>query len=323
MTDAKTILGFGETLWDLFPSGPVLGGAPFNLAWRLHERGHRAAIATALGRDGLGDQAFDAMTRLGVDARFVERDAIRRTGMVEVRLDEEHNPEFDILPNAAYEAIEPTEALLDYARSADCIAFGTLAQRGEVSRETLRQALDAADEAAAFYDINLRPNCWTEAIVTESLERADLVKLNVDEAGTLQELYGFEATELGDLCREIADRWSLSVCLVTMGPRGAFGYSTEPTEGPNPVYVPGFAVEAVDTTGSGDAFAAGFLHRWLTGAMLGECVRYGNALGAAVATKEGATAPVSHEEIETLLRGGPPAIDREGLDAFLGGDEEG
>src|SRR5882724_6812198 len=178
----KTVLSFGETLWDLFPSGPALGGAPFNLAYRIHSLGDRGMIVTRIGRDQLGREASQRIAGWGMDAAQVQLDDRYPTGTVKVTLDDKGNPEYFIVPKVAYDFIEVTRELLQLAAEADCICFGTLVQREEASRLSLHRLLDAAGRAVKFLDINLRQDCYFRETIAESLTKANILKLNLSEA---------------------------------------------------------------------------------------------------------------------------------------------
>src|SRR5881394_3465115 len=290
----KTILSFGETLWDLLPSGPVLGGAPFNFAFRANALGDRGFVVSRLGRDAYGRKALHQMSALGMDASYVQGDDHRPTGTVQVALDEKRNPEFFIVPDVAYDFIEVTREALELAAAADCFCFGTLAQRAPGSRLTLYRLLDESSKSVKFLDINLRKDCYSFQSITESLKRANILKMNLQEAHYLAELFEISLGALPDFCAEIMEDWSLSCCLVTLGQHGAFAAS----ENGDRAYVPGLEISVVDSCGSGDAFAAGFIHEYLRRKPLADGCRFGNLLGAMVAARRGGTAPISPAEIE-------------------------
>ncbi|MHC4201078.1 MAG: PfkB family carbohydrate kinase, partial [Planctomycetota bacterium] len=195
MSAKKTILAFGETLWDVFPTGAKLGGAPLNFAYRMNSLGDRGIVVSRLGRDDLGTQAYDAMSSLGLDTAHVQWDEEHPTGTVPVVVDEKGNPDFTIIPDVAYDYMEVTDALLALAREADCICFGTLAQRTEPTRRTLEQALGVSEDSLKLLDVNLRKDCYSTGTVTGSLERSDVLKLNEDEAAYLSDL--FDLGEVG------------------------------------------------------------------------------------------------------------------------------
>jgi len=286
----KTVLVFGETLWDLLPTGPVLGGAPCNFAYRLNSLGDRALLVTRLGRDDLGKKAFERLQELGLDTSFVQWDDAHPTGTVPVTVDEKGVPDFTIMPDVAYDYIEMTDELRRLVYRVDAIYCGTLVQRSEPSRRALNDLLRATRGANApvFLDLNLRKNCYTTSTIDESLKRAALVKLNETEAAEISSARTAESQ-----ARELHARTKGPV-VVTMGDRGVVAVDGLSKDS---VTLPGWKVPVVDTIGSGDAFSAAFLHCWLKGRPLEECCFFGNALGAMVARTSGATAAISVDEL--------------------------
>lgn len=296
----KTIVAFGEVLWDILPSCTVLGGAPLNFAYRVNSLGEAGLTASRLGRDDLGQQAFDKMMSLGLNTRLLQWDGEAPTGTVQVSFDAQGNPDYVIVPGVAYDRISLTDALADAAERADCLCFGTLIQRAETSAETLAALLlDEATDAMKFLDINLRKDCYDEQSVVFSLGCADVLKLNEDEAHTIGRILGLRHDTLRGFCESVVEEWGVEYCLITLGPNGAFGYAGSGRE----TYAPGYQVAVADSLGSGDAFSAGFVHKILHEASLKEAVAFGNALGAIVATQTGATTPIAREEIDKFLNG--------------------
>jgi fructokinase len=310
----KTILAFGEVLWDLLPSGPVLGGAPCNFAYRINSLGDRAVMISRLGRDELGRKAALQLAALGLDTSCIQWDEARPTGTVKVSLDAQGAPDFTILPDAAYDQLAATDTLLGLAATADAVCYGTLIQRSWPAREALHRLLPAAPKAIKLLDLNLRKHCYSGETLLAALERADILKLNEDEARYLAAFCQVDGAPLSAFCAQILERCLLSHCVVTLGERGVFAVSSREER----VYVPGFQVQVVDTVGSGDAFTAGFLHALLRGQSLAECCRLGNALGALVATQSGATQPIGRETLSDFLAAPPPPVVDETLRAAVG-----
>jgi fructokinase len=292
---AKPILCFGEILWDLLPAGPVLGGAPFNLAFRLAERGEHAIIASRVGCDELGFQARNTARELGVDTSLIQTDEGRPTGTVKITL-RGGEPDYKIIRGVAYDAIEMTAAINDAATSAGCICYGTLAQREEASRHALESMLYLNLGVLTFCDINLRKECFTAATVHDSLLRADILKLNELEVKALGRLLFKEQLQPVQFAFRVLDTMSPRIVLITLGEKGVLALPGEKV----PVYVPGYKVDVVDTVGSGDAFSAGFLHRYLAGDSLERACDFGCRLGALAARHAGPTARVESEQITGL-----------------------
>jgi fructokinase len=295
---AYRCVAFGEVLWDLLPSGRVLGGAPFNFAYRVANIGDRGVMISRLGVDELGREAIAAMEALGMATTCVQRDARYPTGTVPVSLDAAGTPVFTIVPDVAYDHIAPAAEAEAAVADADCLCFGTLVQRSPASARTLHGLLDSFRGKFSLLDLNLRRDCWTPESVRSSIERADVLKLNDDEAAAIAPLYGLESLPLGAFPVALLGKTRLSHVVVTLGPRGAFAVSRSGEA----VYEPAYEVEVVDTVGSGDAFTAAFAHGLLAGWPLACSVGFGNALGACVARLRGATGPVAHAEVERLVK---------------------
>jgi fructokinase len=296
----KTILAFGEILWDILPDQTILGGAPFNFAYRVNSLGDDAQFVSSLGRDELGEAAYAQVVELGVDTALLQRNAEVPTGTVDVSFDENHMPDYVINPNVAYDFIELNTDLLDTAAQADCLAFGTLIQRAETSRRTLYELINTATNAKKFYDINLRKDTFSEKTVSYSLNAANILKINDDEVWQLKDILDLSFTSFQDFCALALDKFDLDFVLITFGDKGAFAQSSRNEQ----TYVPGYKIDLADSLGSGDAFSAAFIHKLLNGASLQDACDYGNALGALVATTHGGTSIISKSEIDAFLQNG-------------------
>lgn len=310
---SKNILAFGEILWDLLPDGAVLGGAPFNFTARVHSLGHRARMISRLGRDDLGQRAFDQAVALGLDTSLIQWDEAKPTGTVPITLDAAGVPDFTILPGVAYDEIELSDALLQAAAQADCFCFGTLVQRTPRSRGTLHTLLEAAPRSLKLLDINLRRDCHSPATVKESLRRADLLKLNDDEVRYVAEQLDLPASPLPEFASRVIDVCRLQLCIITLGAKGVFAANAAGER----AYEPGRDVPVKDTCGSGDGLTAAFVDAFLQDRPLAGCCRIGNAMGSLVATQAGATEPVSREAIAAFLAGLPAPIIEPTLKPFM------
>jgi len=309
----KTVVAFGEILWDILPTCQVIGGAPFNFAFRVNSLGDRGLMISRLGRDELGQKALDNVKALGLDTAYLQGDDSYPTGTVQVSFDSENRPDYLIVPGVAYDHIRITDSLLDISSRADCLCFGTLIQRADESRHTLRRLLERPDSSLRFCDVNLRKKCFSRDTVAFSLENSDAVKMNEEEARQLAGLFGLSSGSIARLCEEILRRWSLQYCLVTLAEYGALAFSDKGEK----AYVPGYKVKLADSLGAGDAFAAGFIHKVLRGATLAEACRLGNALGALTAAKRGATAAITPQDIDGLTGTGAERNIRPELAQFI------
>jgi fructokinase len=283
MADGR-VLGIGELLWDLFPDGPRLGGAPFNVVASMRRLSHPAAFVTAVGDDELGRSAVAAVDELGVDTTFISVAPDLPTGTVAVTPDPVEGHRFTIGSPAAYESIGDADTLvtrlLDLVPEA--LVYGTLAQRSPAVRELTHRVATEIRPVKRLYDVNLRDGSWTGDLVLDLLRDATVVKLNGDEAVVLAGLLGSAATGRA-LAAALAARYGIERLCITRGAAGA-----TLLVGGDEYMVEGIEVDVADTVGAGDAFAAGLLHGLLTDMPPDETLRFANRLGALVASRAGA-----------------------------------
>ncbi|HAQ20530.1 MAG TPA: hypothetical protein DCR40_15065 [Prolixibacteraceae bacterium] len=291
-----TVVTIGELLWDILPDKTILGGAPSNLAFRLFEMGDECFLVSRVGRDELGDKAMSALKSMGLSTSFVQQDNQLPTGTVNVSFDKFMNPDYVINPNVAYDKIEISDDLLEIAKKAQCIAFGTLAQRSFESRKTINELLNKSPNAFKFLDINLRKNCYTKDSIEHSLKYADVLKINHHEAFELNKIFGLNISEIPGIAQKLATQFNISTVLLTLEENGVFLYDR--TEGEH--YVPGHKIKLEDPLGAGDAFSAAFIHNKLKEKPLIECCIEGNKLGAIVATQKGATQKITQDELDNI-----------------------
>src|SRR5579884_3587756 len=129
MVPAPIIVGLGEILWDLLPTGRQLGGAPANFAYCCHLLGNRAVVASRVGNDQLGQDIREQLATAELADEFLQSDPLQPTGTVRVQLDAAGQPKFEITHPVAWDFLEWTDEWKALARSADAVCFGTLAQR--------------------------------------------------------------------------------------------------------------------------------------------------------------------------------------------------
>ena len=292
-TSNTSVLSFGELLWDLLPSGKVLGGAPANFSFRLQSLGIPVMLVSKVGSDREGDEAIEYLQKNGIATDLIQRDSEYPTGTVDVSLDKNGIPSFTINKAVAYDHIDLDETLASKARNCSMLCYGSLIQRDEHSRQTLHEILNLAKSARKFLDINLRKDCYTRETIFQSLEYANIAKLNNEEAEILTQMFSLGTSSLKEFCKEMIARFGLESCLVTLGENGVFALSREEGE----VSIPGKKVDVSDTIGSGDSFSAGFVSFLLKGRPFRECCDFGNSLGALVAGTKGGMANLSTTEI--------------------------
>ena len=295
------ILSVGEILWDVFPDEQRLGGAPFNLAVHARRLGHDVRFLSAVGEDERGRLALEGAAGLGLSCEFIARTAERPTGAVTVELDRAGQPKFTIHRPAAYDCVALDAAALRRLAAFDpeWIAFGTLHQAEAAPRIVTAQLMAACSAARRFYDVNLRPSSYTPELVAELMALASVVKLNEAEAASLGALVGAPGAPIERFCRAGSDRFGWEAVAVT---RGAEGCAI--LLGGVYVEAPGYAVSVADTVGSGDAFAAAFLHGLDQGWSAAAIADFANRLGAVVASRPGAIPPWTLADCRALAPGG-------------------
>src|SRR2546423_298547 len=179
---AYTVVGLGELIWDLLPTGKQLGGAPTNFAYVSHLLGDAAFVASRVGTDELGREAVARLTRMGLDASQLQRDATHPTGTVGVTLDAHGEPHFQMNEDSAWDYLEWTTAWTKLAARTDAVCFGTLGQRATQARAIIHQFLSSTRaDALRLFDVNLRHSFFTSDMLAASLQHATVCKLNRDE----------------------------------------------------------------------------------------------------------------------------------------------
>lgn len=265
---------FGEVLYDNFPDGSsVLGGAPFNVAWHLQGFELTPLLVTRVGADAAGDAALARMQGWGMDTQGVQRDPMHPTGTVEVSMDT-GQPSFRILPEQAYDHIgaDGIAPLLNEA-DATLLYHGTLAARGDVSRNTLHRLRERL-ALPTFVDINLRPPWWQRDEVEWALEGARWVKLNKDELRVITR----DCRDPTTASRELLHRYPIETLFVTLGAQGALLLA----QGKLYNCAAGALTDLVDSVGAGDAFSAvvllGLARGWQPAKLLEHAVDFATAI---------------------------------------------
>lgn len=277
------IAAVGEVLWDVFPDGPRFGGAPANVACHAAALGAPVAIVSCVGQDALGDQAAAFLQRHAVDTSHLQRSRHYATGTVQVQVDAAGKPTFTIAAPAAWDDIGWNTSLADLASTLQAVCYGSLGQRSDVSRRTIQQFVAAtSDSCLRVLDINLRPPFIDDAVLRQSLQLANVLKLNDEELPRVAALTGTRGSEQQQLC-ELRQQWNLHLVALTRGARGSLLQTADATS-----ELPGQAVTVVDTVGAGDSFAAALIAGLLRGEQLDAVHRRAAQLAAYVCTQAGA-----------------------------------
>jgi fructokinase len=259
----KKIAAFGEILFDVYANSKNLGGAPLNFIYHVNKLTGSGKIISRVGKDGLGDEALSFLTSKGVLTNAIQIDDVHETGIAKVTLDEKVVPNFIIEENRAYDFIKiDEEKAVDMLKDIDCLYFGTLAQRNDVSRNSLHTLFNKPIKY--FCDINIRQNYYTKGILSESLKQSDVVKLNLDELKIANKLFLSDQFEVNATSKKIMNKFKIELLAVTKGTEGSSLFRGEETDNNKPEQG-----SVVDTVGAGDAFASilclGYLNKWELG----------------------------------------------------------
>ncbi len=296
----NSIVAFGELVWDIFPDGNVLGGAPANLVFRLNSFGDHGHLLSRVGNDSLGELALKRIAELGMSSENVQIDNVFPTGTVNIKIDHDGRPDFIIQKDVAFDHIEISAEALKLIKKSDALCFGTLVQRYGISKNTLRELANHAHGLVKFLDIKLRKDCYNKSIIENSLGFANILRVKENELYILKDELPLSGFESKALATELLNEYRLDIVLVTKGKDGAFAIDKD-----NNYYEdPGYLIRLVDTVGSGVAFSAGFLHCFLAGEGIGEALRFSNAAGALTSTTHGATTFISKNQVLELMANG-------------------
>jgi fructokinase len=301
----KRVVGLGEVLWDVLPDHTCLGGAPSNFAYVTSLMGDQGIVASRVGEDSRGLEALRLLEQQGLNIDHVQTDRDYATGTVKVDLDAKGQAQYEIAEPAAWDFLEWTPEWQRLAESIDAVCFGSLAQRSEQSRATIRRFLAASSSALKVFDVNLRQSYYSQDVLAESMRLADIVKLNDEELPKIMSLAGFSHSspnsssnkeELSSAQR-LASTFDLKLVCITRGGRGSLLVRSTGAFHEHA----GFRVHVADTVGSGDAFTAGLVHEYLHGASLELMNEVANLVGAWVASEVGAMPTPKRGALENSL----------------------
>jgi len=294
------IVSIGEILWDVIDQAEYLGGAPLNFAAHARKLGHEVFLLSAVGDDGRGERALQAIRELGIVTDFVQVVRGKRTGTAEVDLDPNGKPMFRIVRPAAYDFIRLTADLRKRiaALQPNWIYFGTLFHTAEPVLAATVRLLEELPSARRLYDVNLRDGNWTLTTVEQLASRATLIKLSDSEAEFLDASLGADGDQASvrDFCHRWCDQYPCRTVCVTLGERGCAIYHDQTY-----AEFPGVKVDVSDTVGAGDAFAAALIHGMEEGWSMQRCAAFANAVAALVASRPGAIPEWTVEEANALV----------------------
>lgn len=279
------IISVGEILVDIFPEYRRIGGAPFNFACHLKHFGLPVRFFSRVGEDKDGNDILDFIKKYDFSEKDIQKDHKHNTGSVHVTEAPDKGPSFDIVKNAAYDHIEPDNRVTEVLRiPPKMLYWGTLIQRTPNGLSFIHHLLKKkAPETRGFFDINLRPGCYSEASILKSLEYADILKLNTDELAELSTMLNMKEAP-DPFIDHIKKKWNIEWVALTKGGEGSTLY----TNNGKFSALPEKHIKFESSVGAGDAYASvialGYINNWPPEKTL----KHASNFASAICTQKGA-----------------------------------
>lgn len=275
------IIGLGEILWDMLPTGKQLGGAPANFAYHVCRLGGNGWAVSAISDDELGREIKNTLSTKKLNTILEEVN--EPTGTVQVTLNAAGVPTYDITEGVAWDHIPFTERIGNLAKETSAVCFGTLAQRSPESRATIHKFIESMPAGSLkVFDINLRQKYYDEKIISDSLRLADILKINDEELEIVSRMLCLTGTS-EERCRAISREFNLKFVILTMGGDGSKVILEDRVH----LSTPG-KINIVDTVGAGDSFTAAFMLAYLRGESIENAHTLATEVSSYVCTKAGA-----------------------------------
>lgn len=289
----KQVLCFGEVLWDVIGKEKKAGGAPMNVARHLVQQHVDVLFASRIGNDASGEELKTFLKDNGLYSTLIQQDEKLATCEVKVKLDAAGQASYIFPEHISWDNIVLDANLIESAKNASTIVFGSLASRDKVTHDTLLNLLNETD-AVKIFDVNLRPPFYTLATIETLAARASVVKMNEEEANLL---IGGGSSDLKEKITEFRKKYHTKTICVTRGENGAIiWHDYEFFEHP------GFCVNVEDTVGAGDAFLASFIAGIVANKPMQRLLNDACAIGAFVTTKRGANPVYNRDEINNIKK---------------------
>lgn len=281
MEKNKSVVCFGEILWDILPQGRRPGGAPMNVAYHLNRLGIKSTMISRVGDDAIGKELRDFLKGIGLGTEYIQCDPEYRTSEVIATIGKDEEVNYEIVSPVAWDFITYDSVFDRLLEESDMLVFGSLAARNEMTRNTLYQLLDKAK--FKLFDVNFRDPHYTKETVDYLLRHSDAVKLNSNELQIIGEWLGNSTGKEQKSINLIQENYGMKEIIVTKGSQGVSYYTlTERYD------YAAYKVEVNDTIGSGDSFLAAFISQKLKGEPIEDILDYAVALGAYITSHSGA-----------------------------------
>ncbi len=285
------VLSFGEVLWDVYPQEKFIGGAPFNFAAHLAMHGEEVFMLSAVGADDLGNETIEEINRLGVSTKYISRVGGKPTGRCDVELDENAVPSYVLLQDVAYDFIDCSNVEENF----DVLYFGTLALRNEHNLNSLCSFMEVHSFEEIFCDVNIRPPYYNKESLQLCFSSSTIIKVSGEELNVVADHLGINYG--GDcmlFAKLVAEKYkNIKLVVITLGEEGAYSFSA----GDGGEYrCCAQSVKVESTVGAGDSFSAAFLHKYMRGNCLDDCLEYASKVAGYVVAHKGAIPQYNPEE---------------------------
>lgn len=259
-----------------------MGGASFNFIYHIKKLTGNGYFVSRIGEDDEGNEIIDFLKKNDISTDYIQIDPFHPTGESIATLNEFKIPSWKIKTETAYDFIELTADVKNLIeKETDCLYFGTLAQRNDISRETIHNFYHK--KLKYFCDLNIRQNFYSKDLIEECISAANILKLNTDELRLVNELI-LRKNFNSETPKRLLQEFQLEVLCVTHGDQGANIYKGNELD-----YYNTKILDVIDTVGAGDAYAAilclGYLKNWdiskinkIASEFAGEIVRINGAL---------------------------------------------
>jgi len=264
--------------------GFTLGGGAPNTGITAARLGRKVEVITVLGDSALDDFAIKSLKRDGVGTRLIQRRS-KTMGAITVSVSLPKDRFLLTYPgsNVFLEKYVLAADTRKRLASASHVHFA-LSPRDWKPYASLVRTLKQRGVTTSW-DLGWNPQAVRLPGFRELYSSLDVIFFNRTEASH----YAKEANPEKAI-RKLGDAGQ--VVVVKLGAQGAMALGSDGLQ-----RAPGMKVNCVDTTGAGDAFNGGFLHAWLDGASLRDCLRTGNVCGALSTTRPGGNSAVPNAKL--------------------------
>ena len=280
-------------MWDIYPDRIEIGGAPFNVCYRLNSFGINVKLISSIGNDDLGLKVLEFFKKNNLHTDFISIDKENKTGQVKIKL-ESGEPKYKIINNVAWDYITSIKEYYN-SKKIDYFIYGSLATRNNKSFETLKRLINFSK--FKILDLNIRQNYYNKEKLDYLIKSADFLKINLDELMLLKDLFKIQDLETENIAQIIFLNFNLKYICITNGSVNSFIF-----DGNNFIYNESLNVESIDNVGAGDNFLASFINEYfIKKKSLKFSLKIASIYGAITTTKKGAIPLINSREIDSFL----------------------